>query len=115
MKRGGAQMSPTLRLKETIWRWYCVLLIANALDLLFTYVAMGRGIPELNPLLQPIVLTPWPPVLKLATFCFLAYGLWQIVRRPGSARRILALLQSTAVIYLIVIAIHLVGLRLLRV
>ncbi len=107
-------MSPTLRLSRKAWRWYWVLLLANALDLLFTYTAVERGIEEWNPLLRPFLLTPWPALLKFAAFGILAYGLWQLAWRPRSARRIGALVQSTAMMYLAVIVIHLVGLFLVR-
>ncbi|MGH2395912.1 MAG: DUF5658 family protein [bacterium] len=107
-------MSPTLRLSRKTWRWYWVLLLANALDLLFTYTALERGFEEWNPLLRPILLTIWPATLKLAAFAILAYGLWQLTRRPGAARRMAVLMQSTAMVYLAVIAIHLVGLFLVH-
>jgi hypothetical protein len=107
-------MSPTLRLSRTTWRWYWVLLLTNAMDLLFTYTAVERGIEEWNPLLRPFVLTAWPVALKCTAFLILGYGLWQLMQRPRSARRISVMIQSTAMMYLAVIAIHLVGLFLLR-
>ncbi len=105
-------MSPTLRLSRNTWRWYWVLLLANALDLLFTYTAVERGIEEWNPLLRPVLLTLWPPALKLAAFVVLAYGVWHLTHRPGAMRRVAVLMQSTAVMYLAVIALHLIGLYL---
>ncbi|MGH2395665.1 MAG: DUF5658 family protein [bacterium] len=105
-------MSPTLRLSRTTWRWYWVLLLTNALDLLFTYTAVERGIEEWNPLLRPVLLTIWPVALKLAAFAVLGYGLWLLAQRPGTARRIGLLVQGTAMMYLLVIAVHLIGLLL---
>jgi len=107
-------MSPTLRLSRTTWRWYWVLLLTNAMDLLFTYTAVERGFEEWNPLLRPFLLTAWPVALKGTAFLVLGYGLWQLMQRPRSARRISVMIQSTAMMYLAVIAIHLVGLFLLR-
>lgn len=103
-------MTSTLNLTRIFWRWYAALLLANALDLLFTYAAVERGIGEWNPVMRPFVLTPWPPIVKLAAFALLGYGLWQVVRygrRPGT---ILVLLQSATVVYLVVIGLHLAGL-----
>ena len=58
-----------------MWRWFSALLLANASDLLFTYTAVERGIQEWNPVLRPVVLTPWPAVTKLVVLCLLGYGL----------------------------------------
>jgi hypothetical protein len=102
-------MSTSLNLTRIFWRWYAALLLANAVDLLFTYAAVERGIAEWNPILRPFVLTPWPPLVKLAAFALLGYGLWQVVRhgrRPGT---ILVLLQSATLVYLVVIGLHLAG------
>lgn len=107
-------MSPTLRLSRKTWRWYWVLLLANAGDLLFTYTAVERGIEEWNPILRPVLLTIWPVALKLGAFAVLGYGIWLLTQRPGAARRVAPLVQSTAVMYLAVIAIHLVGLFLIH-
>lgn len=108
-------MSPALRLSRATWRWYWVLLLANALDLLLTYTAVERGIEEWNPLLRPVLFTMWPATLKLAAFTVLAYGIWCLTQRPNGARRIIVLIQSTAMMYLAVIALHLVGLYLVNV
>src|SRR3989304_5447728 len=67
-------MSPQLTLRG-IWRWYWALLVANALDLLLTYVAVQRGLQETNRVLQPILFTPWPIVLKFSALGILAVGL----------------------------------------
>jgi hypothetical protein len=95
---------------KTYWRWYAALLIANTLDLLLTYTALERGIPEWNPLLRPLILTPWPPVMKLLTFGLLAHALWLAVQRVQRTRPVLSLLQSATVVYLLVVVVHVVGL-----
>lgn len=106
-------MSPTLRLSRTTWRWYWVLLLTNALDLLFTYTAVERGFDEWNPILRPVLLTMWPVALKVSAFMVLGYGIWLLTQRPGASRRIAVLVRSTAMMYLAVIAIHIVGLFLI--
>lgn len=96
-----------------IWRWYWALLITNALDLLFTYTAAERGIPELNAILHPILLTPWPTILKFSSLALLGAGLAFVTpvgRRPV---RILRLVRATAYIYLGVVCFHILGLVLI--
>lgn len=104
-------IGPSLERGRTIWRWYSALLIANTLDLLFTYTAVERGFQEWNPVLRPMLLTPWPAALKLTVLGLLGCALWQTVRRTQSSRSVSSLLlQSVTVVYLIVIAFHIVGL-----
>ena len=105
-------MSSSLKLTRTFWRWYAALLLANALDLLFTYTAAERGIGEWNPIIRPFLLTPYPAVVKLVALCLLGFGLWQIVRQPRRLKPILALLQGATLMYLLVIGLHVVGLLL---
>lgn len=93
-----------------LWRWYAVLLLANALDLLFTYTAVERGIDELNPLLRPLLLTPWPTILKAVVLVLLAIGLWALARRDGSRLPVLLILRGAAFVYVVLIAFHVVGL-----
>lgn len=102
-------MSPQ-QMVRGIWRWYGVLLVANALDLLFTYVAVQRGVGEMNWILQPILLTPWPTVLKFSALGLLGVGLLYVMpvgRRPF---RMLQMVRATAYFYLGVLLFHLVGL-----
>jgi hypothetical protein len=106
-------MSSTIRLTRVFWRWYAALLLANALDLLFTYIAAERGIDELNPVMRPLLLTPWPAVVKLAAFSLLGFGLWQVVRNGRRPELILVLLQGVTILYLLVIGVHLLGLTLM--
>lgn len=101
---------PTQDPKARVWRWYAALLIANALDLLLTYVALERGFREWNPLLQSVILTPWPVVAKAAMLALLAWCLWQIARLVPARCRILPALQSATMVYIGVVAYHIVGL-----
>jgi hypothetical protein len=96
-----------------MWRWYSALLLANASDLLFTYTAVERGFQEWNPVLRPMLLTPWPAVTKLAVMCLLGYGLWNMVRQAHATGRALALLRGATLIYLLVVAFHIVALFML--
>jgi hypothetical protein len=108
-----AALSARLLLPDTakpLWRWYAVLLLTNALDLLFTYVAAERGIDELNPILRPFLLTPWPPLAKGMVFVLLAVGLWIVATRGHSRLPVLQILRSAAYAYLAMIAIHVVAL-----
>jgi hypothetical protein len=105
-------VSPQLTFRH-IWPWYWALLITNALDLLFTYTAAERGVPELNVILQPILLTPWPTVLKFSSLALLGAGLALVTpvgRRPA---RVLRLVRATAYIYLGLICFHILGLVLI--
>ena len=95
-----------------IWRWYWALLLANALDLLFTYTAVERGVEEANVLLRPILLTPWPAVAKFTALGLLAGGLLLLVWQGGRAGRVLAMVRATALVYLLVVGFHLLGLLL---
>jgi hypothetical protein len=103
-------MSPQQQAVRGIWRWYWTLFIANALDLLLTYVAVQRGVSEVNRVLEPILFTPWPLILKFAVLVALAAGL--LALRPSGRRpfRILQMVRVTAVFYLGVLLFHLVGL-----
>ncbi len=102
-------MSPQLALRG-IWRWYWALLVANALDLLLTYVAVGRGLQETNRVLQPILFTPWPFVLKFSALALLAVGLLSVTPAGRRPFRILMMVRVTAVFYLTILLFHLVGL-----
>jgi len=102
-------MSPQLA-RRGVWRWYWALLVANALDLALTYVAVGRGLQETNRVLEPILFTPWPVVLKFSALGLLAAGLLFV--RPVGRRpfRLLMMVRVTAVFYLAILLFHLVGL-----
>jgi hypothetical protein len=93
-----------------MWRWYSALLLANASDLLFTYTAVERGFQEWNPVLRPMLLTPWPAVTKFAVMCLLGYGLWNMVRQSHTTGRALTLLRGATLVYLLVVALHILAL-----
>jgi hypothetical protein len=101
---------PTLKAGSAMWRWYSALFLANASDLLFTYTAVERGFQEWNPVLRPVLLTPWPAVTKLAVLCVLGYGLWSMVRQSHATGRALALLRGATLVYLLVIVFHVLAL-----
>ncbi|MDR7420353.1 MAG: DUF5658 family protein [Armatimonadota bacterium] len=98
--------------ETTVWRWYSTLIVGNTLDFLFTYEAVTRGFDEWNPVLRPILLTPWPVVYKVLLFCLLGYSLWRVTRREPGAGRTLRWLRGAAIIYLAVVAVHALGLTL---
>ena len=93
-----------------MWRWFSALILANASDLLFTYTAVERGIQEWNPVLRPVVLTPWPAVTKLVVLCLLGYGLWNMVQQSHTIGRAFAFLRGVTLVYLRVIAFHVLAL-----
>ncbi|KRT76183.1 MAG: hypothetical protein XU14_C0060G0001 [Armatimonadetes bacterium CSP1-3] len=105
------RLSPEQALRQP-WHWYWVLVIANALDLLFTYTAAERGIDEANVILRPVLLTPWPPLVKLAALALLAAGLTSIIRARRNPSPALRMVRLTAWIYLSVVIFHLLGLYL---
>jgi len=102
-------MSPQLTLRG-IWRWYWALLVANALDLLLTYVAVQRGLQETNRVLQPILFTPWPIVLKFSALGILAVGLLYVTPTGRRPFRVLRMVRVAGVFYLGVLLFHLLGL-----
>ncbi len=102
-------MSPQQTLRG-IWRWYWALLVANALDLLLTYVALRRGLQETNRVLQPILFTPWPVVLKFSALGILALGLLYVTPAGRRPFRILRMVRVAAAFYLGVLLFHLLGL-----
>src|SRR5437879_12950047 len=67
-------------LSRELWRWYILLLIANELDLAYTYVGLSRGaFLEGNPWLGPLLLTWWPIAIKVICLAGLALGLLVIL------------------------------------
>jgi hypothetical protein len=104
-------MSPQ-QTRRGIWRWYWALLVANALDLLFTYAAVARGFQETNRVLQPILHTPWPFILKFSALTLLAIGLLYVTPTGGRPFRVLRMVRVAAVFYLTILLFHLVGLAL---
>jgi len=102
-------MSPQLTVRG-IWRWYWALLVLNALDLGLTYVAVQRGLQETNRVLQPILFTPWPTLLKVMALGVLALGLLFVAPVGRRPLRMLQMVRATAIFYLGVLLFHLLGL-----
>lgn len=91
-----------------LWRWYVVLLIANELDLVFTYLGLSRGtFLEANPLVRPYLYTWWPFVMKLAPLAGLALAIAVVVRRGQHLHpRTLTAIRLAAVIYGGILLLH---------
>lgn len=102
-------MSPQ-RTVHGLWRWYWALFTLNALDLLLTNIAVHRGMQETNRFLQPIIMTPWPIVLKFAVLIVLAAGLLFVTHAGRRPRRMMRMIRVCAVFYLGVLVFHLLGL-----
>src|SRR3989304_5304499 len=100
------RLSPEQALRQP-WHWYWVLVIANALDLLFTSTAAERGVHEANVILRPVLLTPWPPLVKLAALALLAAGLTSIIRARRIPSPALRKVHLSGWIYLGVVIFHL--------
>jgi hypothetical protein len=94
------------------WRWYSALMLSNTLDLLFTYTAVERGYEEGNPVLRPLLLTPWPIAGKIVLFGLLGLTLWRLTQSAPGPRRLLAVLRAATLVYVVVLAIHALGLTL---
>ncbi len=99
-------------LARELWRSYIVLLIANELDLVYTYFGLSRGaFLEWNPWLRPHLLTWWPIGVKVGCLAALAVGIIAIVR-AGSSRqqRVLRALRVATAVYATVLVLHVVNL-----
>ncbi len=95
-----------------IWRAYWALAVLNAVDLLFTYTAVERGVDEANVLLRPILLTPWPLAIKATALALLALALVQAGRSAPRLPQILQMLRLAVGVYLLVAFFHVLGLGL---
>lgn len=100
------------RFHRKVWEWYLLLLIANGLDLLFTYFGVSHGIlEEANPLLRPYILTVWPFVVKIGELALLALVIVAMLRTPQSrARFVFRTLQVVTGAYGVVLLMHLLNL-----
>jgi len=98
----------TARPDRELWRWYVVLLIANELDLLFTYLGLSRGtFLEANPLIRPYLYTWWPFVMKLAPLAGLALAIIVVMRSHRQLHwRTLGALRLAAAIYAVILLLH---------
>ncbi|MDQ7843254.1 MAG: DUF5658 family protein [Armatimonadota bacterium] len=93
-----------------LWRWYAVLVIANELDLVFTYLGLSRGtFLEANPLVRPYLYTWWPFIMKLGPLAGLALAIAVVVRRGQRLHpRTLTAVRLAAVIYAGIVLLHIV-------
>ena len=61
-------------------------------------------------MLRPLLLTPWPTIVKAVVLILLAVSLWSIARREGSRLPVLSMLRGAAFVYVALVAFHLLGL-----
>ncbi len=102
-----------LRFTDNVWRLYSLLVIANLLDLVFTYFGLGRGFfQEANPIAQAHLYTLWPLSMKAGGLTLLALGIYAALRttRRSRQRRLLAFgaVALTVGVYGIVVVLHVV-------
>ena len=99
-------------LSRELWRWYILLLIANELDLAYTYVGLSRGaFLEGNPWLGPLLLTWWPIIVKVICLAGLALGILVILEAGlPRQRRVLRALRMATAVYTAVLILHIVNL-----
>ncbi len=96
-----------------LWRLYALLVIANMLDLVFTYFGLSHGFfQEANPIAQARLYTMWPMVMKAGGLSLLAVGIYAALRttRRPRQRQLLALgaVLLTVSIYGVVVVLHVV-------
>lgn len=99
-------------LSRELWRWYILLLIANELDLAYTYFGLSRGaFLEGNPWMEPFLLTWWPIGVKAVCLAALAVGIVAVLS-TGLVRqeRVLRALRAATVVYAAVLVLHLYNL-----
>ena len=99
-------------LPRKLWRSYIVLLIANELDLVYTYFGLSRGsFLEWNPWLKPHLLTWYPLTIKAVGLAALALGIVAVLRvGTPRQRRALLVLQTATAVYAGVLVLHLINL-----
>jgi hypothetical protein len=95
-------------LHRELWRWYILLLVANELDLVFTYLGLSRGtFLEANPLVAPHLYTLWPLAMKLTALGGLALGIFAAVR--ANHRRlgyVLEAVRFATAVYAVILVAH---------
>ena len=99
-------------LTRELWRWYILLLIANELDLAYTYVGLSRGaFLEGNPWMGPLLLTWWPITVKVTALGGLGLGILVILEAGvPRQRRVLSALRMATAVYTAVLVLHVVNL-----
>ncbi len=99
-------------LNRQLWRWYLLLVIANELDLVYTYFGLGRGFfIEANPLAQPYLLTWWPIAQKVIPLVGLGIAIAAVLRSTNYRQeRVLTVLQAVTAVYAVLAFMHVVNL-----
>lgn len=94
-----------------LWRLYAVLLIANELDLVLTYAGLSRGrFIEANPLMEPLLYTFWPLVMKQVPLAGLALGVASVLTlRPCLREQTSAAVSLATAVYAAVLIAHLLN------
>ncbi len=102
-------MPGTRLFNRQLWLWYFLLLIANELDLVFTYFGLSRGLfLEANPLVRPLLFTLWPVVVKFGGLALLAPCIAAVLRTTlWRQRLVLGMVQIATWVYGIVLLMHL--------
>lgn len=105
-------MHTTPLLSRQLWRWYLLLVIANELDLVYTYFGLGRGFfAEANPLVQPYLLTLWPIAQKAIPLLGLAIANVAVLRSTTRRQEtVLTVLQAVTAVYAVLAFLHVVNL-----
>ena len=98
---------------DKLWRWYTLLVIANMLDLVFTYFGLSHGFfYEANPIAQAHLYTLWPLAVKAGGLTLLAVGIYAALRttRRPRQRQLLAFgaVLLTMSVYGVVVVLHVV-------
>jgi hypothetical protein len=91
-----------------VWRMYLLLVLANELDLTFTYVGLATGtFVEANPLMAPLLYTSWPFIMKHIALAGLGLAIVAVALvRPGLRRRLQQALSLAATVYAGVLLAH---------
>jgi hypothetical protein len=99
-------------LNRQLWRWYLLLIVANELDLVYTYFGLGRGFfVEANPLIQPYLLTLWPIAQKVMPLLGLGIAIVAVLRTTVRRQEVvLTVLQAVTAVYAVLSFIHVVNL-----
>jgi len=94
--------------RARIWRTYIVLLVANQLDVVYTYYGLARGyLEEGNPLLRDYMYTWWPVTLKIIALAILGLAIAMALQaRWRHHGHLLFALQAVAAVYAAVVALH---------
>lgn len=98
-------------LNRELWRWYILLVIANELDLVYTYFGLSHGrFLEANPIIRPHLYTWWPIAMKAAGLAGLALAVALVLQMSlPRQRRVLEVLRLVTAVYVVVLVMHVVN------